>query len=667
MHFLGAETSGAERAGSNDGAETSRSPRQDQPRRNGKQCRNSGAERVHLPEKLFTRLREAYGVALEERDEILREVITGTLFQQRKTNDRRLLVLEVDIWRVFTQIADAVQYIHTKRIIHRDLKPPNVLLTIEDTVKLTDFGLSRQHNAESRVQTICPLLNKLPSVTTIEPPPSSHNSSKSAAQYRQSRRLTEIDMDSVLYASVLNEGVKYLVLVLEYVNGGDLETWLKVCCSTILEEKYGGDTPAGDISAELELFVDDDVSSADVAAVQPTALEWVILSRNCNWPPSTRQQQLHKRLSSVDLPFPPPSPQFHRFHPQLQSPVSASPPQQQQHYQRLPFLANHHNQQKQQQQVITETSSGGVVGQQDNSSSGANATSSLMDWSLCNSAGSVGGLPLPPVLCPTAVAADVHYHQQQQNHQRKFLTTNNNSNGGGGNINNYCYSSSESGIVDSINGTATSPRPAVQQQQLVRQRMCGGGSGPNALVDTPTDNVADLYTSIHKGDHHRFPRHAMPTTVSSVTTSTNSVTTATQPSTVQCVRQQQLQPNVVELFSSISTNRPQSFFDLAVAKLCPAIVLTITQYPKQQQQQQQSGVSPPPYTALYGTKMVAAAGQSPPITTAALHEGPSKSAAISPLTTAICVLYSLSIGHLAIDELLGKLSTVTGGGGGGDH
>uniref|UniRef100_A0A183CPR2 Protein kinase domain-containing protein n=1 Tax=Globodera pallida TaxID=36090 RepID=A0A183CPR2_GLOPA len=348
------------------------------------------------------------------------------------------------------------QYIHVKNIIHRDLKPSNVLLTIEDTVKLTDFGLSRQHNAESRVQTvlryallhvagahfggavrICPFrlrcsnsIASTPNCNSASPPQQQqhyqqlpflanhHNQQKQQHQdetgtrpvsrHRSTRctlsttsrtfeigssafasvfhgfeppnnrnvalkriNLTEIDMDSVLYASVLNEGVKYLVLVLEYVNGGDLETWLKVCCSTILEEKYGGDTPAGDISAELELFVDDDVSSADVAAVQPTALD--------NWPPSTRQQQLHKRLSSVDLPFPPPSPQFHRFHPQLQSPVSASPPQQQQHYQRLPFLANHHNQQKQQQQVgHYRDEQWRSCGQQDNSSSGANATSSLI-------------------------------------------------------------------------------------------------------------------------------------------------------------------------------------------------------------------------------------------------------------------------------------------------
>uniref|UniRef100_A0A183BXG6 non-specific serine/threonine protein kinase n=1 Tax=Globodera pallida TaxID=36090 RepID=A0A183BXG6_GLOPA len=74
---------------------------------------------------------------------------------KRKTNDRRLLVPEADIWRVFSQIADAVQYIHARRIIHRDLKPANVLLTTDDTVKLADFGLSRQQNAESYAHTFC--------------------------------------------------------------------------------------------------------------------------------------------------------------------------------------------------------------------------------------------------------------------------------------------------------------------------------------------------------------------------------------------------------------------------------------------------------------------------------------------------------------------------------
>lgn len=65
------------------------------------------------------------------------------------------LVPEHEIWSIFSQIASAVAYIHAKRIIHRDLKPPNVLLTMDCRVKLTDFGLSRVQDTRSRAQTVC--------------------------------------------------------------------------------------------------------------------------------------------------------------------------------------------------------------------------------------------------------------------------------------------------------------------------------------------------------------------------------------------------------------------------------------------------------------------------------------------------------------------------------
>jgi aurora kinase len=36
----------------------------------------------------------------------------------------------------------ALKYIHDLKIIHRDIKPENILLSINDEIKLTDFGWS---------------------------------------------------------------------------------------------------------------------------------------------------------------------------------------------------------------------------------------------------------------------------------------------------------------------------------------------------------------------------------------------------------------------------------------------------------------------------------------------------------------------------------------------
>ena len=51
--------------------------------------------------------------------------------------------------KIYTKVLDALIYAHSCNVLHRDLKPGNILLGDDETVVVTDFGLSRQLNAET--------------------------------------------------------------------------------------------------------------------------------------------------------------------------------------------------------------------------------------------------------------------------------------------------------------------------------------------------------------------------------------------------------------------------------------------------------------------------------------------------------------------------------------
>ena len=53
--------------------------------------------------------------------------------------------------KLFKQMLEGVAYIHSqpKPIIHRDLKPLNILVTSDDTVKITDFGIAKELDDEA--------------------------------------------------------------------------------------------------------------------------------------------------------------------------------------------------------------------------------------------------------------------------------------------------------------------------------------------------------------------------------------------------------------------------------------------------------------------------------------------------------------------------------------
>jgi serine/threonine protein kinase len=71
---------------------------------------------------------------------VMRYLDAGTL-KDRMVEGRPLPLNEID--KLFTQLADALSYAHSRGIVHRDLKPANALIDSRGNVFLTDFGIAK--------------------------------------------------------------------------------------------------------------------------------------------------------------------------------------------------------------------------------------------------------------------------------------------------------------------------------------------------------------------------------------------------------------------------------------------------------------------------------------------------------------------------------------------
>jgi serine/threonine protein kinase len=71
---------------------------------------------------------------------IAMEYVRGTSLKLMLQGDQPLtlpFVLEI-----VSQVGDALDYAHSNRVIHRNVKPANILITTENRVKITDFGIA---------------------------------------------------------------------------------------------------------------------------------------------------------------------------------------------------------------------------------------------------------------------------------------------------------------------------------------------------------------------------------------------------------------------------------------------------------------------------------------------------------------------------------------------
>ncbi len=82
---------------------------------------------------------------VEESDEgvafIAMEYVRGTNLKVLLQRDNPLDM--VFVAGVIDQVAEALDYAHSRGVVHRDVKPANIIITADNRVKITDFGIAR--------------------------------------------------------------------------------------------------------------------------------------------------------------------------------------------------------------------------------------------------------------------------------------------------------------------------------------------------------------------------------------------------------------------------------------------------------------------------------------------------------------------------------------------
>ncbi|XP_018596074.1 serine/threonine-protein kinase Nek10 isoform X1 [Scleropages formosus] len=104
---------------------------------------------------------------------IVMELIEGVPMAEHfhSLKEKQQQFTEERVWNIFIQLCLALRYLHKdKRIIHRDLTPNNIMLGEKDKVTITDFGLAKQKEENSKLTSVVgTILYSCPEIVKSEP------------------------------------------------------------------------------------------------------------------------------------------------------------------------------------------------------------------------------------------------------------------------------------------------------------------------------------------------------------------------------------------------------------------------------------------------------------------------------------------------------------------